>query len=160
MESLSTQEPCGCYRPTDIFKQYEEKEQCMVIQKHSGTFIPEESGCLVNILFGPLPGNESLQQVAYAKEDKPCVICILVIAIAKLCILQLCTLKPQFKSKGCGNNADSYSDHLSALGVLQVMCCFVAVSEDAHRQKRKQRLCCIHSHLLAFPTGVVWRVHR
>ena len=101
-----------------------------------GTCTPEKNSCLVNILLGPLPGNESLQQVAYAKEDKPCVMGILVIAIAKLCILETCTFKWQPESRGCGIDADSYSDHLSAFRVLQVMCCLVAVSEDAHGQKR------------------------
>ena len=135
------------------------KEQYIVSQEHSGTCIPEESSCFINVLLGPLPGNERLQQVAYAKEDKPCVVGILVIAIAKLCILEICTLKWQLADRGCGNNTHSYSDHLAACRVLQVMCCLVAVSQDGQGQKRQQRLCCFHSHLLAFPTGVLWRFH-
>lgn len=107
----------------------------MISQTLSGTCGPEETSCLVNVLLGPLPSNESLQQVAHAKEDKPCVVGILVIAIAKLCILKICTLSRQLESRGRGCDADSYSDHLSALRVLQVMCCLVAVSEDAHGQK-------------------------
>lgn len=134
MESLSIQGPCGCCRATKCSSSA--KSNVHSSQTLLGTCTPEKNSCLVNILLGPLPGNESLQQVAYAKEDKPCVMGILVIAIAKLCILETCTFKWQPESRGCGIDADSYSDHLSAFRVLQVMCCLVAVSEDAHGQKR------------------------
>lgn len=159
IESPSIQGPCGCCRAILTLNHCQKGAMYKVVRKLSGIWIPEKSGCLVNILLGPLPSNESLQQVAYAKEDKPCVMGILVIAIAKLCILEFCTLRRQTELSGCGNDTDSYSNHLSAFRVLQVMCCLVAVSDDAHGQKRQQWLCCFQSHLLAVPTRVLWRVH-
>lgn len=89
-------------------------------------------------MLSPLPGNEALQQVSDAIEDKSCVFYIFVKAVAKLCILKhkyLGRAKPNGYGQVLSDSKITYRNHLSALWILHVVGRLVTISKDADRDK-------------------------
>ena len=99
---------------------------------------PEEGGCFVNVLLSPLPGNEALQQVSDAIEDKSCVFYIFVEAVAKFCILKHSYFgwaKPNGHGQVLSDSKVTYRNHLSAFWILHIVRRLVTISKDADRDK-------------------------
>ncbi len=116
---------------------------------------PEEGGCFVNVLLSPLPGNEALQQVADAIEDKSCVFYIFVKAVAKFCILKqdyLGWAKPDSDGQVLLDSKVTYRNHLSTFWILHIVRCLVTISKDADRDKGQQRFCWLDIDLSAYAT--------
>jgi hypothetical protein len=114
---------------------------CRQRQQHLTVCIasaPEEGSCFVDVLLSPLPGNEALQQVSDAIEDKSCVFYIFVKAVAKLCILKhnyLGWAKPNGDGQVLSDSKLTYRDHLPAFWILHIVRRLVTISKDADRDE-------------------------